>query len=164
MIKRFDRTLESSVPEGIEAHVDHFLGLDDPDVNLIAFVKLKGTLGTSTSKRLLLPGFFFESRGHQPFVNQEKRLEPVDKWSMAKRPCQVTYHLPDGLTVEGAPAAADDLWQGHAMHIVKTVPSAGQIIVFRHLARDYTGQARGVPGPARVLPEGGGLGPAATRT
>ena len=38
----------------------------------------------------------------------------------------------------GAPAAADDLWQGHAVHIVKTVPSAGQIIIFRHLARAFT--------------------------
>ena len=70
--------LEAIVPEGVEAHVDHFLGLDDPDSNLMAMVKVHGTLGTATSKRLLLPGFFFEARGHTPFVSQEKRLEPVD--------------------------------------------------------------------------------------
>ncbi len=29
--KRFDHELESQVPEGVEAHVDHFLGVDQPD-------------------------------------------------------------------------------------------------------------------------------------
>ena len=76
--KQYDRELEEIVPDGVEAHIDHFLGMDTPDSNLIAMVYAKGSLGTATAKRLLLPGFFFESRGQVPFVNQEKRLEQVD--------------------------------------------------------------------------------------
>ena len=76
--KRFDRELGQTVPEGVEAHVDHFLGLDDPDSLLMAVVKVTGTLGTATAKRLILPGFFFETRESEPFVNEETRLEPID--------------------------------------------------------------------------------------
>jgi hypothetical protein len=47
--KLFDRWLGSIVPEGVEAHIDHFLGLDDPEVNLLAFVNVRGSLGASTA-------------------------------------------------------------------------------------------------------------------
>ena len=53
--KQFDHELEGLVPDGVRPHVDHFLSLDNPDTNLMAMVELKGTLGTATSKRLLLP-------------------------------------------------------------------------------------------------------------
>ena len=45
--KRFDRDLGQIVPEGVEVHVDHFLGLDDPASLLMAVVKVTGTLGTA---------------------------------------------------------------------------------------------------------------------
>ncbi len=69
----------------------------------MAIVKVTGTLGTATSKRLLLPGLFFETRGHAPFVNEEKRLEPVDMHYADLVTDDVTYHLPPGAAVEGAP-------------------------------------------------------------
>ncbi|MGB7264514.1 MAG: DUF3857 and transglutaminase domain-containing protein, partial [Terracidiphilus sp.] len=101
--KQFDRELENIVPEGVEAHVDHFLAMDQPDSILLAVVKVKGSLGTATAKRLLLPGFFFDTRSHQPFVDEEKRLEPVDMHYADRVTNVITYHLPAGITVEGAP-------------------------------------------------------------
>jgi hypothetical protein len=136
--KQFDRELESAVPEGIEAHLDHFLALDQPDFNLIAYVKVKGTLGTATSKRLLLPGFFFESRGHQPFVAGEQRLEPVDMHYGEQVTDEIVYHLPAGLSVEGVPQNTKNLWAGHAVYVVKTASAPGQITVVRTLARAFT--------------------------
>ncbi|MFY9854853.1 MAG: DUF3857 and transglutaminase domain-containing protein [Terracidiphilus sp.] len=38
--KQFDRSLESTVPEGVEAHIDHFVGLDDPEANLVVIVRV----------------------------------------------------------------------------------------------------------------------------
>ena len=55
--KQFDRELEKIVPDGVEAHIDHFLSIDQPDANLIAVVKVKGSLGTATAKRLCCPDF-----------------------------------------------------------------------------------------------------------
>jgi len=92
--KQFDHSIESIVPEGVEAHIDHFLGLDDPEVNLVAIVNVHGNLGAATSKRLLLPGFFFQTRGSHPFVNQEKRIEPVDMHYGDQVTDQIVYHLP----------------------------------------------------------------------
>ncbi len=135
--KEFDRGLEEIVPEGVEARVDHFLGLDDPDSLLMAVVKVTGTLGTATAKRLILPGFFFETRESEPFVNQEKRLEPVDMQYPSQVTEQVTYDLPTGMTMEGVPQDTRISWEGHAVYIVKTKPDPGQITVARVLARAF---------------------------
>lgn len=72
--KQFDRDLQQIVPDGVDAHVDHFLGMDSPSSLLMAVVDVKGTLGTATAKRRLIPGYFFETRGHVPFVKEENGL------------------------------------------------------------------------------------------
>jgi Domain of Unknown Function with PDB structure (DUF3857)/Transglutaminase-like superfamily len=136
--KQFDRWLETMVPDGVQGNLDHFVGLDDPDVNLLAMVKVQGALGTATSKRLLIPGFFFETRGNHPFVDQEKRLEAVDMHFGDRITDQVAYHLPAGLTVEGSPQDATISWPQHATFVTKAAPAPGQIVVARSLARAFT--------------------------
>ena len=137
--KEFDREeLEQTVPEGVEAHVDHFLGMNDPYSNLMAVVNLKGSLGTATAKRLILPGLFFETRGKVPFVSEEKRLVPVDMHYGERVTDEIAYHLPGGVTVEGAPPDANIPWTGHAVFIVKSKAEPGQITIANSLATAFT--------------------------
>ena len=137
--KQFDREeLEGHVPQGVEAHVDHFLSMSDPYTNLMAVVNLKGSLGTATARRLILPEFFFETRGHTPFVNEEKRLEPVDMHYGDRVSDQVTYHLPDGMTVEGAPQDANIGWPGHAVFVAKSLTQPSQIVIGQTLSVAFT--------------------------
>ncbi len=136
--KQFDHELEGMVPEGVEAHVDHFLAMDQPDSNLLAIVNVKGTMGAATAKRILLPGFFFESRGRVPFVNEEKRVTPVDMRYGDRVTDQVTYDLPAGMTVEGAPANGKVSWQGHAVYVTATQTTPGRVIVARTVARGFS--------------------------
>jgi hypothetical protein len=136
--KQFDHWLESMVPEGMEAHIDRFSGLEDPDVTLKASVNVKGNLGTATSKRLLLPGFFFETRGAHPFVDQAKRIEPVDMQYGEVVTDQIVYHLPSGFTVEGAPQNTRIPWVGFAVLVAKSSTSPGQITIARLLSRALT--------------------------
>jgi hypothetical protein len=136
--KQFDKSLENRFPEGVDAHIDHFVGLDDPDVNLIAFVNAKGSVGAATSKRLLLPAFFFETRATLPFVNQEKRQQPVDMQYGDLIADQVTYHLPAGYSVEGAPKDDKISWPQHAVFVIKSVPTANQITIIHSLASAFT--------------------------
>ncbi len=137
--KEFDHEeLERVVPEGVEAHVDHFLSIDDPYTNLMAVVNLKGSLGTATAKRLILPGFFFETRGHAPFVNEEKRLVPVDMHYGDRETDQITYHVPDGVTLEGVPQDENIGWQGHALLVAKSATQPGQIVIGQTLSVAFT--------------------------
>jgi Domain of Unknown Function with PDB structure (DUF3857) len=135
--KDFDRMLQRIEPEGVEMHLDHFLGMDDPNVNLMAVVKASGTLGSTVGKRVVLPGFFFESKAGQPFVNEEKRLAPVDMHYTSRVTDQVTYHLPAGYSVEGAPKDGDILWKDNADLLTKSVQKPGEITVARALARGF---------------------------
>jgi hypothetical protein len=136
--KRFDRWLQPMVPAGVQARVDHFLGLDDPGANLIAMIKAEGALGTVTSKRVLLPGYFFETRGSHPFVDQEKRIEPVDMHYADQVTDQITIHLPSGFSVEGAPETAKVPWADRAVFATKSVVDPNQVIIARQLSRGFT--------------------------
>ncbi|MGB0063191.1 MAG: DUF3857 and transglutaminase domain-containing protein [Terracidiphilus sp.] len=136
--KQFDRELEAIVPEGVEAHIDHFLGLDQPGQNLMAMVNVNGTMGTATAKRLLLPGLFFETRTGAPFAKEDTRLEPVDMRYAERVNDDVIYHFPAGMTVEGAPQDASVPWQGHAVFILKSKPGSDQIEIQSTLARAFS--------------------------
>lgn len=137
--KQFDQDeLEGFVPKGVEAHVDHFLGLEEPERVLMAVVQVNGTLGVATAKRLILPGFFFESRGGEPFVSNEKRIEPVDLHYPRQLTDQITYDLPPGATIDGGPQDAKFSWPDHALYVAKTKPDPGKITVARLLADAFT--------------------------
>jgi len=135
--KAFDKWIQPTMPQGVKANLDHFLGLNNPNSNLMAIVKAKGALGTALPKRLLLPGQLFESRGNEPFVKEEKRLEPVDMRYAKETTDKVVYHLPAGFTVEGAPKNVTDVWKGHAEYLVKAQTGPGQVTVQRLLARAF---------------------------
>ena len=134
--KRFDSDLQAIVPEGVEARVDHFLGMDDPNSNLMATVSIKGSLGAA--KGISLPVLFLGSHGHTPFVNEDKRVEPVDMNYGGRVTDQITYHLPEGKTVDGGPQNSNFSWTGHALFVVKTTTPPGQVVVTDTLARAFT--------------------------
>jgi hypothetical protein len=134
---QYDKQLEAIVPDGVEAHVDQFMGLDNPNGSLIAMVKASGAVGVSTAKRMLLPGYFFETRGREPFVNEAQRQEPVDMHFAERVNENVTYHLPDGYTVEGAPQDAKVAWPGHAILATKCTPGTGQIQIAHSIVRGF---------------------------
>jgi hypothetical protein len=136
--KFFDRYLLTIMPEGVEAHIDHFIGLDNPDANLIAVINARGTLGSATSKRLLLPGFFFEVRGHKPFVDQAQRQTSVDMQYGEQIIDQVIYQFPSSFSVEAAPRDTNISWADQAVLRTKTLQGAGQVTIARSLERTFT--------------------------
>lgn len=136
--KQLDRWIQTMIPDGIDAHVDSISALDHPETNLIVVFNAKGSLGTATSKRLLLPAFFFETRGSHPFVNEEKRQEIVDMHYGDKVTDQVVYHLPPDFTVEGSPQDTRIAWEGHAVLVAKAKADTGQVSIVRVMARGFT--------------------------
>jgi len=86
----------------------------------------------------MLPGFFFDTRQHQPFVDEAKRVEPVDMRYADRINDQVTYHLPTGMTVEAAPQDVNVSWPSHAMFISRSKTEPGQITIADSLAVAFT--------------------------
>ncbi len=136
--KRFDNELAATLPDGVVAHIDHFIGIDQPDVNLLAIVRLTGSLGIASARRLLVPGYFFETHGSVPFVNEEKRLEPVDMHFGDRVTEQMTFHLPARMTVEGAPTDTSISWPGRAEFMTKSATQPGEITLTHVLSRAFT--------------------------
>jgi hypothetical protein len=136
--KQFNEHMKGMVPDGVTADFDHFLGLEDYHVQLIAVVNVSGNMGTATGKRVFLPGAFFESRAKHPFVAEEKRQAPVDMKYTELVQDQVTYHLPDGFTVESAPKDTMIPWPGHAGLQLKTVEEKNDVKLNRSLVRGFS--------------------------
>ncbi len=103
--KQFEETLQRQVPSGIEIKTNHLLGYADSDAYLMVVLDVKGSMGTATSKRVFLPGSFFEASSAPLFVH-DKRLQPVDLNFPYIVSDSVTVRLPPAFTVESTPKDA----------------------------------------------------------
>ena len=136
--KEFDLWIANVVPEGVEAHVQQFIALDDPDSKLAAVVTVQGNAGTATSKRLLLPALFFASNSSHPFVEQEKRVTPVDMHYGEQITDKVTYLLPPGFDTESSPTSVNTPWPGRALLTIDFKSEPGEITIVRQFTRGFT--------------------------
>lgn len=135
--KEFDQWLESNTPQGSEAHLDRFEGLDNPEANLVAILRVKASFATSEAKSLKLPAFFFETRSPEPFVDLPHRSTPVDMHYGEQITDQVTYDIPAGVQIEHAPQDERIPWGENAIFAVKTKSAPNQITIARSLARSF---------------------------
>lgn len=129
--KQFSEYTRDSLPEGVQADFDHFLSLEDYPSNLIAIVKISGSLGTVTGKHLVLPAFLFQSRASHPFVTREARSIPVDLHYPWMEEDDATYDLPPGFIVESIPQDAEIPWPDHATLKINSSTENGSISVRR---------------------------------
>jgi hypothetical protein len=135
--KQFDESLRDVLPQGISGEVTGFQGMDVSAGYLSAAVKVSGQLGTTTGKRLMLPGFFFSSGAHTQFVAEEKRESAIDLHYAEQVIDDTVYHLPAGYSVESAPTAAQLPWPEHAALVVKTTPGTGTFDIKHVFARVF---------------------------
>jgi hypothetical protein len=135
--KKFLEGFRHILPEGVQAEFDHFLGLGEPKSNLVAIVKVNGSLGTVTGKRLFLPGLFFESRTKHPFVATEKRQTSVDMRYTETHVDKVNYYLPEGYSAESAPTEGPTQWPKHTFLSIKSTIDGRNVAVERVLVNAF---------------------------
>ena len=136
--KQFNESMRDEVPDGVQVDFDHFVGLDDPTSNLMAIVKVSGSLGAATGKHFFLPAYFFESHAKHPFVAQDKRITPVDVRYPKSDIDDVTYKLPPGYTVETLPERSNLSWPDHALLKTGAAQKEDTVEVARSLAYNFT--------------------------
>ncbi|HWE87646.1 MAG TPA: DUF3857 domain-containing protein [Terracidiphilus sp.] len=130
--KQVIESLQRLLPSGLNPEIAAIKGLDTPEGFLQVTAKVSGALGSVTGKRVLLPAFLFSSPGERTFVSEDKREAPVDLHYAEQVMDEVTYHLPAGYTVEGAPQSAQLPWPDHAALVVK-VTSTPNTIDLKHI-------------------------------
>jgi len=134
---QFSNFVRNELPVGIDADFDHFVALDDYNVNLMGFARVKGNIGSAAGRHLILPGLFFEARGKHPFVAQSRRTVSIDVHYPSQEQEEVIYHLPPDLTVESAPQATTLAWPNHAMLKIASVTKNSDVTIVRNFAHLY---------------------------
>jgi hypothetical protein len=104
----------------------------------MGIVKLSGNIGTTTGKRVFLPGVFFESHAKHPFVENAKRETPVDMHYADMIQDDVTYHLPDGYTAESLPADSKIPFGSKAAFQLKGSSDKNRVEVVRTMLLGFT--------------------------
>lgn len=135
---RMEREIAESVPDGIQIHVDRIANLDDPSKQLIAAVTASGPLAQHAGTHLLLPRLFFDTKESDPFPSEESRSLPIDMHYPAQDQEQVTYVLPAGYAVEGAPPDASLKWEENYAYQLRSKVDPTSVTTARILARGFT--------------------------
>jgi hypothetical protein len=112
-------SIEQLLPNGMEVKVSSIEKLEDYDQPLVVSLDVKGQLGSSTGKRLLIPSDIFEAN-EKPAFPQEKREVPIafSYAHMMQDAVRITF--PPTLTVESLPASDTVKFQKFALYGMKT--------------------------------------------
>ena len=124
--------LERELPGGMEVRVTSTEALADPDKPLVIRYDIKGPIGSSTGKRVLIPVSPFEVNS-KPLFTQAKRELVVDMGYPEMMQDAVRIKYPEGLTVESAPAEASDKLKNEAGYSFSSQAAPNEITLFRNV-------------------------------
>ena len=93
--KDFDDQLQPDLPPGVIVKTDHFLGLDNEGTNLMVRMKVSGSLGTATGKRIFLPLSIFAAGSTIPSPARIARSPSISITPTWRRTRSPSISLPD---------------------------------------------------------------------
>jgi hypothetical protein len=96
------KSMEETLPNSLEVKVSTIKNLEEYEQPLSVSFEVKGTLGTPTGKRLVLPVDLFETRSSAKF-SQEKRETAVDFNYAAFTQDALRINFPKGFELEATP-------------------------------------------------------------
>ncbi len=126
-------SLENLVPASLQLKVASIDNVDNYEQPLVAKFDVEGSLGTSTGKRVLLPGDIFEANS-KPAFPHEKREIPVyfEYTHITQDAIRITY--PATLSVESLPASNQDSFEKVIAYALSTESTPGSFTVRRNYA------------------------------
>jgi hypothetical protein len=127
------RFLEASFPKTLEVKFLSIKNVTDYEQPLIVEYSVKGTMGTTTGKRIVLPLDPFEARVTAAFPN-EKRENAVYFEYPQLRQDAVRIFLPKDLEVEAAPSSSSVPIKDMGLYKVDVAQAPGNITIRRTYA------------------------------
>ena len=124
--------MESMLPGGMEVRVTNVENLSDPEKPLKVVYEVKGGVGSSTGRRLVVPANLFETNTKSRF-NKEKRELPLDFHYASFVQDAVRLKFPASLVVESSPAAGQEILNGMAGFTVSSTKTPTTVTSYRNL-------------------------------
>ncbi|HEX3967762.1 MAG TPA: DUF3857 domain-containing protein [Edaphobacter sp.] len=110
-LEREVRTMvEQLMPQGIEVKVGSIEKLEDYEQPLVARLEVKGTLGSSTGKRLLLPADIFEANSKPSFTHAKREIPIYFEYPRMIQDA-VRVKFPATFTVESLPGSDKSIFK-----------------------------------------------------
>jgi hypothetical protein len=138
VLKELEKTLAAEVPDGVQVQMDHIVGLDDPNKQLVAVLQVSGSIADKSGNHIAVPRVFFDAKETDPFPEEPGRTLPIDMHYPTAEKEQITYTLPKGLGPDGKPQDTTLKWEDNAAYTLKSKVDAGSITNGRSLARGFT--------------------------
>ncbi len=95
-------SLEELLPHTLELKVVSIDKLTDPDEPLTVNYDVKGTLGSPTGKRLIMPGDIFEANAKPTFPHEKRDVGVYFEYGRVTQDA-IRVNLPPGFTIESLP-------------------------------------------------------------
>lgn len=96
---QLNQELALAVPEGVQASVEQFGGMDDSNRQLVAVVRIHGKLPVSQGK-VQIPRALFAAAGKNPLPEDPARTLPIDMYYPSQAQERITWTLPTGFSAE----------------------------------------------------------------
>lgn len=125
--------LEQMLAGGMEIKVTNVANLSDYTQPLIVSYSLKGAVGTSTGRRLMVPGALFEMNS-KPKFSAVKREIPVDLHFASYVQDAIRWKLPASFVLESSPDEEKAMLKAVAGYEYLTRKSPNAISIFRNLS------------------------------
>ena len=103
-------SVERLVPSGVEVKVASIDKLEDYEQPLVANLEVKGSLGSSTGKRVLLPGDIFEANVKPAFPHEKREIPVYFEYARITQDA-VRITFPSNLSIESLPASNKDSYE-----------------------------------------------------
>ena len=124
--------MEHLLPGGMEVRVTRVDNLTLPELPLKIIYDLKGTVASSTGKRLLVPADLFQVNSHSLFPEAKRELA-IDMHFPSWNQDAVRWTLPASLILEMSPTAEQAQVPNKIAFDMSTRPGPNSITIFRNV-------------------------------
>ncbi len=124
-------SLEEILPRGLEISVAKIERLADYEQPLSVTFDVKGTLGSATGKRLVLPADIFEANSKTTFPHEKRDVSIYFHYGHMVQDA-IRINFPKQFSIETLPVAGDLKFQGFAQYTLKTEAASTNFTVRRN--------------------------------
>jgi len=130
--REMKESVERMLPAGMEVKVLSIDKLTEYEAPLAVKLEVKGPIGSSTGKRLVITGDLFEANTKATFAHEKRELAVYFPYSYTARDA-IRINFPPGFQVESVPPDGAATMPKMAVYNLKAAPDATGVTIRRNL-------------------------------